>query len=46
MEEMLHLLAHAAKMGTIVSLWRYDASAGQAPPLDNLRRPPILRYAP
>jgi hypothetical protein len=33
------------KMGTIVSLWRYDASAGQAPPLDNLRRPAILRYA-
>jgi hypothetical protein len=44
MEEVLHLLAHAAKMGTIVSLWRYDASAGQAPPLD-LRRPPVLRYA-
>jgi hypothetical protein len=31
------------KMGTIASPWRYDATADQAPPLANLRRPSNLR---
>jgi len=32
------------KMGTIASLWRYDAAAAQAIRRDNLRRTAILRY--
>jgi hypothetical protein len=33
------------KMGTIVSLWRYDVAAAQAIPPDNQRRTAILCYA-
>jgi hypothetical protein len=33
------------KMGTIASLWRYDATVEDAPPQDDVRRPAILRYA-
>jgi len=33
------------KMGTIASLWRYDAAAEQAIRPDNQRRAAILRYA-
>jgi hypothetical protein len=33
------------KMGTIASLWRYDAAVEDAPPQDDMRRPAILRYA-
>jgi hypothetical protein len=33
------------KMGTIVSLWRYDAAAAEAIRPDNQRRTAILRYA-
>jgi hypothetical protein len=32
-------------MGTIASLWRYDAAARYALQSPNLRRPTILRYA-
>jgi hypothetical protein len=32
------------KMGTIASLWRYDAAADQAQRSDSLRWPAILRY--
>jgi hypothetical protein len=34
------------KMGTIASLWHYDAAASQAIRPDNVRRTSILRYAP
>jgi hypothetical protein len=34
------------KMGTIVSLWRYDSGACHALQSANLRQPTILRYAP
>jgi len=33
-------------MGTIASLWRYEAAVGQALQLANPRGPAILRYAP
>jgi hypothetical protein len=33
------------KMGTIVSLWRYDVAAADAIRPDNRRRTTILRYA-
>ena len=33
------------KMGTIRSLWRYDAATADAIRLDNQRRTAILRYA-
>jgi hypothetical protein len=33
------------KMGTIASLWRYDAVAARAIRPGNLRRTAILRYA-
>ena len=40
-----HHAPRPMKMGTIVSLWRYDAAAALAIPPDNRRRTAIVRYA-